>query len=317
MTDIVVTDQAFGGVKREQALAQRHRLTFADHQLRGEAETAHAVQGARVVFNNFAPMTERVMSQLAPDAVVIRYGIGYDNVDIEAARRLNVRVCNVPDYGVSTVADHTVTLILTLLRKVHQLDRELRSRTWFTPRELGSLPGLEETTVGLIGSGRIGRAVVDRLKAFHVDIRIYDPYLEDRDIQDLGARASALDTLLATSHVVTLHTPLTPETKHLVNKKWLERMRPGAYLVNTSRGGIVDEAALAVAVREGWLGGAALDVFENEPLPVDSELRTLTNVLLTPHAAFFSDSSLAALQRLATEEAERALTGAPLRCAVT
>jgi D-3-phosphoglycerate dehydrogenase len=317
VTDIVVTDQVFGAVERERSLAERHGLTFSEHQLRDEDETAEAVKGARVVFNNFAPMTESVMSGLAPDAVVIRYGIGYDNVDVEAARRLKVRVCNVPDYGVSTVADHTVTLLLTLLRKVHRFDREMHSRDWFTPGELGSLPGFEETTVGLLGSGRIGRAVVDRLKAFQFDIRVHDPYLDEADIAGMGATASGLDELLEASHAVSVHTPLTPETRHLLDSTALKRMRPGAYLVNTSRGGVIEEAALVAAVRDGRLGGAALDVFESEPLPADSELRTLPNVLLTPHAAFFSDSSLAALQRLATEEADRALTGAPLRSEVT
>jgi D-3-phosphoglycerate dehydrogenase len=317
VTDIVVTDQVFGAVEREQALAERHGLTFSEHQLRGEDETAEAVKGARVVFNNFAPMTERVMTGLAPDAVVIRYGIGYDNVDVEAARRLGVRVCNVPDYGVSTVADHTVTLLLTLLRKVHRFDSEMRERDWFTPGELGSLPGFEETTIGLVGSGRIGRAVVDRLRAFAFDIRIHDPYLDDADITAIGATPSGLDDLLGAAHAISVHTPLTPETRHLFGASTFARMRPGAFLVNTSRGGVIDEAALVAAVRDGRLGGAALDVFESEPLPADSELRTLPNVILTPHAAFFSDSSLAALQGLATEEADRALTGAPLRSPVT
>ncbi len=317
MTDIVVTDQAFGGVERERALADRHGLSFAEHQLKEGDATAAAVRGARVVFNNFAPMTERVMSGLGPDAVVVRYGIGYDNVDVEAARRLGVRVCNVPDYGVSTVADHTVTLLLTLLRKVPQFDRELHHRGWYAPGELGSLPGLAETTVGLVGSGRIGRAVVERLRAFDVDILVHDPYLDDEQIAAMGATSSTFDHLLAAAHAVSVHTPLTPETRHLIDATSLARMRPGAYLVNTARGGIIDEAALADAVRDGRLGGAALDVFEHEPLPADSPLRSVPNVLLTPHAAFFSDSSLAALQRLATEEAERALTGAPLRSPVT
>jgi D-3-phosphoglycerate dehydrogenase len=159
--------------------------------------------------------------------------------------------------------------------------------------------------------------VVDRLRVFDIDVRVHDPYLEDEAITGMGATASGLDELLAASHAVSLHAPLTRQTRHLLDADRLARMRPGAYLVNTARGGIVDEAALAAAVREGRLGGAALDVFENEPLPADSELRTLPNVLLTPHAAFFSDSSLAALQRLATEEAERALTGAPLRSQVS
>jgi D-3-phosphoglycerate dehydrogenase len=317
VTDVVVTDQSFGGVTRERALAERFGLSFAEHQLRDEAATAHAVRGARIVFDNFAPITERVLGELASDAVVIRYGIGYDNVDVEAARRLGVRVCNVPDYGVSTVADHTVALLLTLLRKVHRYDAEVRTRGWLAPGELGSLPGFADTTVGLVGSGRIGRAVLDRLRPFGFRVVIHDPFLGDDAVLDLGATPSGWEELLERSHAVSVHTPLTDATRHLFGPAAFARMRPGAYLVNTSRGGMVDEPALAAALRSGQLGGAALDVYETEPLPDDSELRSVPNVILTPHTAFFSDAALAALQRLATEEAERALTGAPLRCPVT
>jgi D-3-phosphoglycerate dehydrogenase len=317
VTDVVVTDQSFGGVAREQALAERFGLSFAEYQLREEAATADAVRGARIVFDNFAPITERVLSELASDAVVIRYGIGYDNVDVNAARRLGVRVCNVPDYGVSTVADHTVALLLTLLRKVHRFDAEVRSRGWFAPGDLGALPGFGDTTVGLVGSGRIGRAVLDRLRPFGFAIDIHDPFLSDDAVVALGAKPRGFEELLAESHAVSIHTPLTDATRHLFDEPAFARMRPGAYLVNTSRGGMVDEGALAAAIRSGRLAGAALDVFEPEPLPAASELRSLPNVILTPHTAFFSDAALAALQRLATEEAERALTGAPLRCPVT
>jgi D-3-phosphoglycerate dehydrogenase / 2-oxoglutarate reductase len=317
VTDIVVTDQSFGGVAREQALAERFGLSFAEYQLREEDPTADAVRGARIVFDNFAPMTERVLSGLANDAVVIRYGIGYDNVDVDAARRLGVRVCNVPDYGVSTVADHTVALLLALLRKVHRFDAEVRSRGWFAPGDLGPLPGFADTTVGLVGSGRIGRAVLDRLRPFGFKLDIYDPFVSDDDVVALGARPCGFEELLAESQAVSIHTPLTDATRHLFGEAAFAVMRPGAYLVNTSRGGMVEEGALAAAIRSGRLGGAALDVFESEPLPVESGLRTLPNVILTPHTAFFSDAALAALQRLATEEAERALTGVPLRCPVT
>ena len=317
MTDVVVTDQAFGGVDRERALAERFGLSFAEHQARDEDATADAVQGARIVFDNFAPITERVMGGLAPDAVVIRYGIGYDNVDIEAARRLGVRVCNVPDYGVATVADHTVALLLTLLRKVHRFDAEVRARGWYAPGDLGGLPGFADTTIGLVGSGRIGRAVLDRLQPFGFQVLIHDPYLADEEITALGATPSSFGELLERSHAISVHTPLTEATRHLFGDAAIARMRRGAYLVNTARGGMIDEAALAAAVRSGHLGGAALDVYEREPLTNDSELRSLPNVILTPHTAFFSDSALAALQRLATDEAERALRGTPLRCPVT
>lgn len=311
--NIVVTDQTFGGVDRERALAERLGLSFADHQCRTEDETSAAVSGARIVFVNFAPMTKRVLSTLAPGAVVIRYGIGFDNVDTTAANDLGIRVCNVPDYGVATVADHTLALLLTLLRRVVPFDRAIRERGWLNVGELGSLPGFTETTVGLIGSGRIGRAVIDRLKPFGFRILVHDPFVDDDQLSALGVTTAEFDDLLQEAHAITLHVPLTKQTHHLIGQHALQRMRPGTVIVNTARGGLIDEQELVKSLANRHLGAAALDVLESEPLPLDSELRNAPNLLLTPHAAFFSDGSLATLQRLATEEAERALTGKPLR----
>jgi len=314
---VVVPDQAFGGVRRERALAERMGLSFAEHQCRREDETAAAVAGARIAFVNFAPMTRSVLSALAPGAAVIRYGIGYDNVDVVAAQELGVHVSNVPDYGVSTVADHTLALLLALLRRLPAYDRAVRDRGWLAPGDLGALRDLPDTTIGLIGSGRIGRAVLERLRPFGCRVLVHDPYVPADQLSALGARAVELDALLASSHAVSLHIPLTPATRHVLDDRSMRAMPRGALVVNTSRGGLVDETALAIALTEGRLGAAALDVFEHEPLPENSSLRSLPNLLLTPHAAFFSAASLDRLQRLATEEAERALTGVVLSNEVT
>ncbi|MGQ1798890.1 C-terminal binding protein [Kocuria oceani] len=313
---IVVTDHIFGSTTREQALAERLGLEFSEHQCQTEAETVEAVAGAGVVLVNFAPMTRRVLEALEAGATVVRYGIGYDNVDVEAARELGILVCNVPDYGADTVADHTVASLLALLRKLSLFDRAVRERGWLDPGALSPLPGFADTTIGLVGTGRIGRAVAARLQPFGFRIVAHDPFVEPAHLAAIGIESVELDELLAAAHAVSLHAPLTAENRHLIGQEALERMRPGAVLVNTSRGGLVDPSALVTHLRNGKLGGAALDVFEPEPLPLEAELRTFDNVLLTPHAAFFSDASLANLQRLATEEAARALGGQPLRCQV-
>lgn len=313
---MVVTDQAFGGVAREAAVAEEFGAEFAVFQCTSEAETIEAVAGAHVVFVNFAPITAAVLRAMAPGATVIRYGIGYDNVDIEAARSLGIAVANVPDYGSDTVADHTVACLLALLRKLPAYDRAIRTGGWCQPSSLGSLPGFASTTIGLIGLGRIGLAVWRRLRVFGFTCLAHDPYA-DAAVSDAGLRLVELPELLSKSHAVSLHTPLTPQTHHLINDSTLAQMRRGAVLVNTSRGGLVDHDALADAVERGHIAAAALDVFEPEPLPADSRLRALPQVLFTPHAAFFSDDSLANLQRLAAEEARRALEGKPLRCPVT
>jgi D-3-phosphoglycerate dehydrogenase len=313
---VVVTDQAFGGVERERAVADAHGVEFTEYDVRTEEETAEAVRGARVVFVNFAPITRRVLEAMAPGAVVIRYGIGYDNVDVDAASEFGVAVCNVPDYGADTVADHTVALILASLRRLIRYTDSIRNSTWVAPAELGSIRGFAETTVGLVGTGRIGRAVAARLRPFGFTVIAYDPYVDSDLLRADGIEPVTFDQLIARSDVVSLHAPLTPENRHILGEEQFSAMRAGATVINTSRGPLIDEAALARALAAGRLGGAALDVFEEEPLAADSPLRRQANVILTPHAAFFSDISLANLQRLAAEEAARALEGLPLRCPV-
>ncbi len=316
MTGIVVTDQAFGGVERERALAERLGVPFAEHQCVTEEETVEAVSGASVALVNFAPFTPRVLEALGEGATVIRYGIGFDNVDVDAAKRLGVAVCNVPDYGADTVADHTVASLLAMLRRLKAYDSAVRERGWLKAGDIGAIRGFAETTVGLVGTGRIGRAVAARLRPFGFRILASDPFVTAEQLAPLGIELVGLETLFASAHAISLHAPLTPENEHLIGAAALERMQPGAVLVNTSRGGLVDTDALVDALRAGRLGGAALDVFDSEPLAADSPLRSLDSVVLTPHAAFYSDTSLAALQQLATEEAERAVLGRPLRCRV-
>jgi D-3-phosphoglycerate dehydrogenase len=313
---LVVTDQAFGGTDLEEELARSRGVDFASHQCTGEAETAEVTAGADVVLVNFAPITETVLTGLAPGATVVRYGIGYDNVDTEAATRLGVAVANVPDYGSDTVADHAAACLLSLLRKLPFYDRLIRRDGWCEPKALGSLPGFATTTVGLVGAGRIALGLARRLQPFGFRVIAYDPYAKAEAVKEAGVELRSLEDLLEESSAISLHVPVAKDTQHLVDEEFLRRMRAGAILVNTSRGGLVDEHALARALAGGHLAAAALDVFDPEPLSLDSPLRELSNVLFTPHAAFFSDDSVEALQRLATEEAGRALAGEPLRCRV-
>ncbi|WP_125129981.1 C-terminal binding protein [Microbacterium sp. 10M-3C3] len=313
---IVVTDHAFPGVAHEQALAARWQTSVVVRQCVSEEETIEAVAGADIVFVNFAPVTRRVLQSMSASAVVIRYGIGYDNVDVAAARELGIRVCNVPDYGVDTVADHTVACLLALLRRTGSFTSAVRTAGWLTPADIGPLRGFAQTIVGLVGTGRIGRAVAARLQPFGFRVVAFDPYVQADDLASLGIEATTFNDVIARSHAVSLHAPLTEANRGLMDAATLAAMPPGSVLVNTSRGGLIDEAALVEALRSGHLAGAALDVFDPEPLAPVSALRELDDVILTPHVAFYSDSSLDALQRLASEEAERALMHEPLRCPI-
>ncbi|MCW4458656.1 C-terminal binding protein [Microbacterium sp. MPKO10] len=316
MSDVVVTDQAFGNVDRERAMAQRLGVSFSDHQCTTEDETADAVVGARVAFVNFAPMTERVLASMRPGATVVRYGIGYDNVDVAAAHAFGVSVCNVPDYGADTVADHAASALLALLRKLPMYDRAIRREGWVRPPDLGTIRAFSNTIVGLIGTGRIGRAVATRLKAFGFQVWAHDPFVHPDDLARLGINPVSLDRLLREADAISLHAPLTAQNYHVIGEREIDTMKRGAVIVNTSRGPLIDTAALIAALTQQKLGGAALDVFETEPVEEDSALRQLDSVILTPHAAFYSDQSLDNLQRLAAEEGERALRGKSLRCEV-
>lgn len=312
---VVVLDQAFGGVDDERAMAQEHGADFADHQCETEAEAIVAARGAHVVFVNFAPVTDAVLKAMAVGATVIRYGVGYDNVDVEAATRRGIRVANVPDYGVETVADHTLALLLASLRRVTEYTTAIKKDGWIQPGEVGAIKGFGQTTVGLIGTGRIGSEVARRLEPFGFEILAFDPY-GDRSVARPWTWVDEVDELFRQADCITLHCPLTPATRHIIDAAAIAQMRAGVAIVNTSRGGLIDTAALEDGLQRGVIGSAALDVHEVEPLPGESMLRTFDNVLLTPHAAFYSTASLAALQRLAAEEGGRALKDLPLRSPV-
>lgn len=314
---LVVTDQAFGNTRHEQAAAALVGAQFSEHQCRSEDETLEAVRGAHAVLNNFAPMTHRVMAAMAPGAVVVRYGVGVDNVDLAAARALGVRVCNVPDYGVEEVADHAAAMTLALARKLDHYGTGIRNGEWKIAQMVDGLRSLRDTTVGLIGLGRIARAFASRMAAFGCTIVGYDPYVTNQQAREAGIEPMSRAEVIACANVLSLHVPLTPETRHVIDADAMAQMPKGAILINCSRGGLIDETALAAALASGKLSGAGLDVFEKEPLPADSPLRSAPHLLVSPHAAFFSDASVDALQRLASEEALRGLRGEALRCALT
>lgn len=313
---LVVTDHAFAGTTFEEQVAAEHGAGFAVHQCTTEEETTAAVRDADVAIVNFAPMGREQLAALAEGATVIRYGVGTDNVDLAAAEELGVSVANVPDYGVDTVADHAAAMLLPLLRRVPHYTAGIREKGWVRPPEVGSIPALDRMTVGFLGAGRIACALADRLRAFGFTFLAYDPYADPEVAVQHGIRLAGLEEVLSSSHGLSLHLPATPETTHLLNRERFVAMRPGAVLVNTSRGAVIDEQALAEALTSGQLAGAGLDVFESEPLTEASPLRGLEGVFLSPHAAFYSESSLENLQRLAAEEAGRALRGEALRCRV-
>lgn len=313
---VVVTDYNFPTLDAERKSAEAAGAQFAAHQCRDAGEVAEAVDGASAVFVQFAPLDAQAIARLADQAVIVRYGVGFDNIDVAAAKARGVRVCYVPDYCVDEVADHTSALLLTLLRRLPALDRSVRDGDWAPVAVARPLPPFDTCTIGFLGLGRIGQTVLDRLRAFGFRFVITDPRVDSDRAQSLGATAVPLSDLWASSDAVLLHAPSTPETRHIVNAESLAAMKQGAVLVNCARGDLIDEVALAAALTDGQIGAAGLDVFETEPLPDTSPLRSAPNAMLSPHAAWYSERAIGRLQQLAADEITRFFGGESPRCPV-
>jgi D-3-phosphoglycerate dehydrogenase len=269
-------------------------------------ERAHDADGLIV---SASPITREVMSALKNLQVVVRTGVGYDVIDVPAATDLGVIVVNIPDLWIREVANHALALLLAWNRKLIALNHEVKSGVWQT-RVPGPVTGsLHGETVGIVGLGNIGSAFAKRVAALETHVIACDPYVDDAHFAALGVERVSLDTLAARADYVSVHTLLNAETRHLINEAFLRRMKSTACLINTSRGPVVDEQALVHALQEKWIAGAALDVRESEPPATGSPLARMDNVILTPHAAYFSSPAVARVPQRCGEEVARALTG--------
>lgn len=270
-----------------------------------DADPVALAAEADAVLTTYFPLGADEIARLSQCRIIARYGIGVDNIDLVAARDRGIVVTNVPDYSVEEVAVHTLLLILGLLRRLPAAAQAAASGNWDV-KALRPIPRVSELTFGVIGLGRIGRRVIDLLSPLGGRIIGHDPFVST---PPTGIEATgSVDELLSRCDVLTLHVPLTADTRHLVDADALRLMRPGAVLVNTSRGPLVDTQALATALREGRLAGAALDVLEREPADVEV-VAGVPNLLLTPHMAYYSESSLREAQRKAATQIVKVLTG--------
>jgi D-3-phosphoglycerate dehydrogenase len=268
-----------------------------------------------VLISSREPITRRIVENLPRCKVITRHAVGIDHIDLDAAADHGIVVTHVPDYCTAEVADHTMALILALNRRIVAFDQDLRRGAWIEHRHLmdrmlrGPIPPLREQTLGLVGIGRIGSAVAERARPFGLTIVAADPYGEPAVIRERGAEPVTLDELLMRADIVSLHCYLTPETRGLIGEREFGLMKPTALLVNTARGPIVDISAVTRALQERRIAGAALDVVDPEPLPADSPLYQFDNVILTPHAAYYSERSIELVRAEALKETLRVLRG--------
>ncbi|MFL1463787.1 C-terminal binding protein [Roseococcus sp. DSY-14] len=306
-----ILDDGYGSYETERAILSPLGVAVELRPCRGDAaRVAEALRDATAAIVRESPVTAAAIAQAPLLRVIARAGVGVDNIALDAARARGIAVCNTPDYGTEEVSDHAMALLLALWRRLPAARARLDGGQWGVPRTPPQFR-IRGRTLGLIGLGRIGAAFLRKARPFGwARILVHDPGLaappEGCELADAMAVAREADA-------ISLHAPLLPATRHIVNAAFLAAMRPHAILVNTARGALVDEAALAAALREGRIGGAALDVFEREPPPMDHPLRALDTAILTDHAAWYSEDSIRDLQSMSAQEVARVLRGeAPL-----
>ena len=299
-------------VAEEEAVFGAAGLRWGQAIARTEDDFLRQCAAAHGLLIQYGDVSRRVIEGLPRLRLMVRYGVGVDGIDVEAATERGIPVVNVPDYGTDEVANHAVALLLALARKIPRLDRQTRAGRW-NVFEVQPIHRLAGQTVGIVGCGRIGSRVARKLAGFDVRLLGSDPYITEFPP---GVAPVRLDRLLAESDYVTLHCPLNAETRNLIGAATLARMKPTAVLVNTARGGIVDTAAVVDALRAGRLAGAGLDVTEPEPLDLASPLLQMEQVIVTPHAAWYSEEGRSDLKRRVAEEAVRVLLRGepPLHC---
>lgn len=305
---VLITDYAWPSIEPERQVLDEIGAELIAAETGEEAELLTLVPTMDGILTCWKPVREAVIAAAKKCQVIGRCGIGLDNINVEAATEHGIVVTNVPAYCVDEVSDHAMGLLLACARKIPRFDRAIREGRW--DQNVGpAMRRIRGKTLGVIGFGRIGRSIVPKARAFGLTIKVCSPRTAPELIQQHGAQKVSFPELLGTSDFITIHAPLTPETQHLFSDAEFQAMKPAAFLINTSRGGIVDTAALTIALRNGDIAGVGLDVLETEPPNQNEELLTLENVVVTPHAAFISEESILDLEVTAAKCVAQVLIG--------
>lgn len=305
---IAVTDSVFPSLDPAKAALKR-----IDPELRmaksASADDILAVaRDADAILVTYAKLTAEMIGQLGKCKAIGRFGMGVDNIDLPAAAKAGITVTYVPDYGVREVSDHAMAMLLAMIRKIPLSNTLVQAGRWEMPAVV-PIHRVEGRTLGLLGFGHIGRALAPKAQAFGLNVIAHDPFVRPDALKAAKVEGVDLDTLLSRSDYLSVHAPLTPQTRGLFNAATFAKMKRGALLVNTARGPLVDEEALLAALKSGQLGGAALDVVTTEPLPKDSALIGHDNLILSPHTAFYSVEALEELQTKCAADVARVLSG--------
>lgn len=309
---VAITDFSFPNLEVEQGILEAAGFQVVSGQCKTPETLIPFVRDADAVITQFAPLKADVIAAMQKAKVIVRYGIGVDNVDLDAARQRGIPVCNVPDYCIDEVADHTLAFILGATRQVVANTNHVRAGNWGLPFGLDQMKTLRDQTVGIVGFGRIGREVVARLAPFKCRRLVFDPVVPADAIRAAGCEPADLPTIIAQSDILTLHCPSTAQTRRLVNKSSIAQMKRGSILINLARGDLVETDALVEALQSGQLGAAAIDVCDPEPIPAGHPLRQLPNVIVAAHIASASVKAVRKLRETAAGLAAMALRGEKL-----
>jgi D-3-phosphoglycerate dehydrogenase len=305
---IAVTDSPFPSLDPAKAALRRIDPELRMARSQASEDILSVARDADAVLVTYAKLPGTLLKELKRCKVIGRFGLGTDNIDLAAASALGITVTYVPDYCRREVSDHAMALLLALARKITFSNALVQSGRWEVP-PIVPLRRLEGQVLGLIGFGHIPRALAPKAVAFGLKVLAHDPHVPDGELRALDVEAASFDDVLRRSDFISLHAPLTPATRGLIAAAAFAKMKPGAFLINTARGPLVDETALIAALDAGQLGGAALDVVAAEPLAHDSPLVGRDNVILTPHTAFYSVEALEELQTKCAADVARVLCG--------
>lgn len=305
---VVITDYEYESLRWEEEAVTQAGAEFVRCQCRTEQELIQATKDADALLVQYARITSRVMENMQKCRAIVRYGVGLDCIDLEAATEHGIMVANIPDYGLEDIADHAIALMLTIARKITQLNQHVHQGLW-DYKLAKPLFRLRGKTLGLVGFGRIARMVADKARAFGMQVIAYDPYITPDIAESYQVKLVDWETVLSSADVLSLHIPVTEQTVNLINDEALAKMKDNCILVNTARGALVDENALIKALQRGKIAGAGLDVSKKEPIDPANELLALPNVVITPHSAWYTEEAQQSLQQQAAQEIVRVLNG--------
>ena len=312
MLKVAVTDYTFDNLDIEKKILEPLGCEIIGRQCRTEEELIDLTTDADCVITQFAPITASVINAMKRCRVIVRYGIGVDNVDLESAAKKGIPVCNVPDYCIDEVSDHTLAMMLSLIRQVCYISGEVKKGKWKIQVSLEQMRTLKEMTVGIIGFGRIGREVASRLNGFKCKLLVFDPAVDAATIEKAGCTPATLDEIYKDSDMITLHCPSNTNTRYMVNENSIKNMKRGVLIVNLSRGNLVRTVDLIEALKDGYVSGAALDVTDPEPINPDNPLLKMDNVIITNHIASASVNAVISLRKSVAERVACAIRGEKL-----